>query len=454
MEIIASRHSVTYVWNSTGTLKWSAPVGQNGSSSSTITHGSSRQYASPVVGDLDGDGKGEIAIAYSNKIAVYEDNGIIKSGWPQSFPGSSNEIRSITAADLDNDNIKEIVAVKTSSGPVTMVWNVDGSGRTGWPQVQNCAECNEYGGYNQNIGIADITGDQVPEIISTYDCSNIGFNNTDGSPLPANPIFSGQYVSSVPMFHDINLAIQGWGPNLNDRDEFTDSPPVFTDLDRDGKAEVIVYSDHERAGEYINRGNCLWVVNEDLTRLPGFEVPICSGEPIFTGYENNIVQVAPAPALADLTGDPRLEIIVPSYDGYMRAYSPDGILLWIYQFDMPGEPFNGASGAAVGDLNNDGIPEIFFTTYSTQNDVSHLVILDANGHQLHKIELLKRGSMSVPTLADIDNDNIPEIIVSLKDRIDYGISGVQVYDVPSASTGYQPWPTGRGNLNRDGQPAM
>lgn len=32
-------------------------------------------YCSPVVGDLNKDGKGEIAIAYSNNVAVYDYNG-------------------------------------------------------------------------------------------------------------------------------------------------------------------------------------------------------------------------------------------------------------------------------------------------------------------------------------------------------------------------------------------
>ena len=48
-------------------------------------------------------------------------------------------------------------------------------------------------------------------------------------------------------------------------------------------------------------------------------------------------------------------------------------------------------------------------------NVSHLIILSADGVELHKIPLSKRGSMSPPTLADIDNDNRVEIIISLKD---------------------------------------
>ncbi len=454
MEIIAGRHSVLYVWNANGTLKWSAAVGENANLPPTIVHGSSRQYASPVVGDLDNDGKGEIAISYSNKVVVYDHNGTKQNGWPQAFPNSSDEIRSIAAADLNGDEKKEILAVKTSNGPVTVVWNIDGTILSGWPQVTNCPECNNYGGYNQNIGAADLDGNLSLEVISSFDISHIGFNYANGSPMPAHSMFSGPYVSSIPMFHNIALAIQGWGPDGNDRDEFTDSPPVFADLDGDHKAEVILYSDHERAGEYINRGNCLWALNGDMTRIPGFETPICSGGPLFTGYENNIVQVCPTPALANLTGDSRPEIIVPSYDGYMRAYSPNGTLLWSYQFDVPGGTFLGASGAAAGDLNEDGVPEIVFSTYSTDQDVSHLIILSADGNLLHKRALAKRGSMSVPTLADIDGDGTIEIIVSLKDTLGGGLGGVQIYNVSTAGTNYLPWPSGRGNLSRDGRQNM
>lgn len=448
-EIIAGRHSVLYVWNSLGTLLWRAPVGE--SASSANNHGSTRQYVSPVVGDLDGDGYGEIAIAYGNKVAIYDRNGSIRAGWPKAFPGSQDEIRSIAAIDLGGDGHKEILAQKTGPGPVTIVWKLNGDIAPGWPQAQGCGLCNDYGGYNQNIGAADLTGDGVPEVVSTYDCCHIGIMYADGSPLPANAVYQGPFVSSVPMFHAIELAGQGWGSNGNDRDEFTDSPPVFGDIDNDGLPEIILYSDHERAGEYIIRGNSLWALNADLTRVPGFESPICSGEPLYTGYEDNIVQTAPAPALANLTGDMRPEIVVPSYDGIMRCFSPDGALLWSYRFDSAGAPFIGASGAAIGDLDHEGSPEIVFTTYSTSHNVSHLIILNAGGAVVHKVPLYGRGSMSVPTLSDVDGDGTIEIVISLKDTLGSGLGGVQIWDVASASAGSLPWPTGRGNLLRNGQ---
>jgi hypothetical protein len=269
--------------------------------------------------------------------------------------------------------------------------------------------------------------------------------------MPANALFSGPYASSVPMFHNIALAIQGWGADGNDRDEFTDSPPVFGDLDNDGLPEIVLYSDHEKAGEYVNRGNSLWALNPDMTRVPGFGTPIVSGMPLYTGYEDNIVQVSPAPALGRLSGDSRPEIVVPSYDGFMRCFSPDGTVLWAYRFDTEGAPFIGASGASIGDLDHDGTPEIIFTLYSMSQNVSRLIILNAAGQALHVIPIQGRGSMSPPTLADVDDDGMMEIVISLKDTLGSGLGGVQVWSVPSAQVGYTPWPTGRGNLLRNGR---
>jgi hypothetical protein len=451
MEIIAGRHSVLYVWDAGGTMLWRAPVGEDASSSND--HGSSRQYAAPVVGDLDVDGNGEIAIAYSNKVAVYDHSGTILQGWPQTFPGSDGEIRSIAGADLDRDGKVEILAIKTSDGPVTVAWDINGNVVAGWPQVQDCEECSDYGGYNQNIGVADLDGDSIPEVVSTYDICHIGIMYRNGSPFPAHTSFSsaGPWASSVPMFHAIDLAKQGWGPDDNDRDEFTDSPPCFGDIDGDGKPEIILYSDHEKAGEYVNRGNCLWVLNPDMTRVKGFETPLCSSEPLYTGYEDNIVQVAPAPAVAQLTGDSRPEIIVPSYDGMLRCFSPEGTVLWEYRFDDGSGTFIGASGAVIGDLNNDNAPEVIFTTYSIDEAVSHLIVLDTSGQELHAVSIDGRGSMSPPTLADVDGDHAVELIISLKDVLGGGEGGVQVWTVASARDNLLPWPTGRGNNLRNGQ---
>ncbi len=447
-EIIASRHSVLYVWGADGKLKWRAPVGENASSPND--HGSSRMYCSPVVGDFNNDGVGEIAVCYSNQAAVYDYKGNLLPGWPQTFPQATDEIRSIAASDLDNDGSCEILVVKTSDGPVTNVWNISGVTISGWPQVTDHATLTDYGGYNQNIGCVDLDGSGKKSVVCTYDICDIGIMDGHGAPRPADTMFSGKYACNVPMFHDIFLAKQGWGPDGNDRDEFTDSPPVFADMDGDGLPEIILFSDHEKAGEYINRGNSLWVLNPDMTRVKGFETPLTTGMPLFTGYINNIVQVAPAPCVSRL-GTARPCVIVPSYDGWMRCYSSDGAVLWKVQFNAAGEPFTGAGEAVAGDLDNDGVPEIVFTTYSVVQDRSNLFILNSSGELLHRVKISGRGSMAAPTLADVDNDGTIEIVISLKDALGNGLGGVQIWDVASASKGNLDWPTGRGNYLRTGE---
>ena len=63
----------------------------------------------------------------------------------------------------------EILAVKSGTGPTTMAFALDGTVKPGWPQSMGCEKCYEYGGYNQNIGAADLDGDGKPEVVATYD---------------------------------------------------------------------------------------------------------------------------------------------------------------------------------------------------------------------------------------------------------------------------------------------
>jgi hypothetical protein len=82
-------------------------------------------------------------------------------------------------------------------------------------------------------------------------------------------------------------------------------------------------------------------------------------------------------------------------------------------------------------------------------DQSALFVLAATGVELHRITLPARGSMAVPTIADVEGDGDLEIVVSLKDGEDRTRS-VLVYTVPGSGTACLPWPTGRRDLLRDG----
>jgi hypothetical protein len=76
-----------------------------------------------------------------------------------------------------------------------------------------------------------------------------------------------------------------------------------------------------------------------------------------------------------------------------------------------------------------------------------LVVLSATGQKLHEVKLPGRGAMAVPTVADVDGDGKPEILVSLKDPD--GAAEVLVFGVDSAQDNCILWSTGRGNVTRN-----
>ncbi len=465
LDIVAARHSVLYAYQGDGTPLWQTAWAH--SASDSPEHGGSRMWASPVVADFDCDGDVEIAVGSdadsdSNvNVAVYDHQGELLPGWPQHF-GGSDEVRSIAAADVDGDAAPEVLVNKTSSGPTTAVYELNGAMADGWPQVSDSCnpeppaeECWDFGGYNQNIGAGDLDGDGTLDVVSSYDAIGFGVFHGDGTPFPTDESFTDRVITAVEAYHDLALSQQGWG--TGDRSEFTYSPPVVADIDADGDMEIVLVGDHEHSSDTTNQGVTTWVINHDMTRPAGWESPKDSGPPLHLDVDlgQNIVKTEPAPAVADLDGEPGLEIVVPAYDGLLYAYGPGGDVLWTYEFGSTSSPYTGASEALIVDLNGDASPEILFNTYSSgapgePETPAHLIVLDAAGTELHRVELFGRGSMAAPSVANLDDDDELELVISLKDTLGSGEGGVQIWDLPGSRDNCVLWGTGRGSLMREG----
>ena len=78
-------------------------------------------------------------------------------------------------------------------------------------------------------------------------------------------------------------------------------------------------------------------------------------------------------------------------------------------------------------------------------------MLSATGERLHDIRLPRQGRNgngigvpAAPSIGDLDGDGTLEIVLSTFDH------GIDVFRVPGSGTNLLPWPTGRGNLLRNG----
>jgi hypothetical protein len=157
----------------------------------------------------------------------------------------------------------------------------------------------------------------------------------------------------------------------------------------------------------------------------------------------------------NIQGDDLPEIVVSLNDGCMHAFDAYGLLLWRYNYTH-GKAVMYASEPTAADLNQDGSPEIVFTTYGDPDtqDSGRLVILAADGAALHDLPLPDsghngngNGAPSAPTIADLDGDRQLEILVQTFDH------GLDIFTIPGSGSDCLLWTTARGGPLRNGRPS-
>jgi FG-GAP repeat protein len=240
--------------------------------------------------------------------------------------------------------------------------------------------------------------------------------------------------------------------------QWTASPPTVADLDRDGRNEVIGLPNVERGIPYRTRAYAFMVLDgaqrggaRSARRHRGFVNPPLSGRPTFRPDGDWYPPTGiPAPTVVDIAGDRRLELVAPVPDGFVYAVGPTGRSLWRYDYAR-GARKTFASEVAAADLNRDGRAELVLGTYGRERGAGRLVVLSATGRRIYDRRLRGQGSNgngigapAAPSIADLDGDGRLEIVLSTFDH------GLDVYRVPRSGTNSLPWPTGRGNLLRDG----
>ncbi len=432
-----------YGWNGAGTPLSGFPINTNDGSI----------YGPLALADLDGDGNLEIIAGTRaatqggpGHVFIWRPTGQPYPGWPQAVAwntiGSSgiSEVRSVAVADIDGDGILDILAGTTnnaanysgSNPPPTYnvyAWHRDGTLMAGmWPTWASTAAWKSTAGIFGAIAVGDLDRNGISNVVTGRDHSWLYAYSPTGSHLSHWPVPA--FVSST----------GDW--NTDPRIEFGFSAPILVDLEGNGSLEyvaagVVVASDTKH---WTN--NALVVYEPDGTRPNAWDQAALG-----TGmlYPNQLPQESPT--VADLDNDGRLEIILATFDGWIRAYKYDKAPLWAFNYAQGQTVF--ASEPAIGDIDGDGSLEVVFNTYdprlagatvgtwALKNDGSVV-----NGFPLY---IGAGGASAAPTLADLDGDGQLEIAVATR-SYEYA---VYVWDTPAPYIPYRlPWPMSRQNLRR------
>jgi len=453
-EVVWGSYDVVAVDGATGALEWRAAS-------------SSRVWPGIVVADLVGDGTPEVVVGRSSdQLTVYDRNGSVV--WTRN-PFGSGEVRTLAVEDLEYDGRLDIVVGRASGGSTKQlsVYGADGTVRPGWPARRDGEAGYGWGMYNENVAVADLGGDGLKEIVGPTDTHYITALDRSGNQLPASSIYgAGKVWSQVGVHVDHAVDLRGYANcGVEHRPNFANSAPVTADLDGDGQKEIVVVGNVYDCSTdpYTDLYYMPFILRADRTRWAGsgfdwtaIPTPGPGSAPLSEDYAV-IENAVPNPAVADLDGDGRQEILYPSYDGKLHAYWLDKTEHGSWPYAVPGAGIRFASEPVVADLDGDGDAEVIFTSWPQKSvgGTGQLHVLDHLGQPLHVVDLPApfggatwNGGLAAPTLDDIDSDSNLEVVVGTVS------SGLVAYTLPNTGRARVLWGTGRGGYQRTGAAAL
>ncbi len=307
------------------------------------------------------------------------DTTIVLSGKPVSYAD-------VVTADFNGDGYKEIVAAG-SDGMLYVVSTNDG---VRWNVVWS-HQCNEE-------ILAAVASAPVPQ------------------PYPGKPA---------------DVIIYPIDPKATN---VIEAAPAVADLDNDGHLEIVVaMGGNIHKEDWNQRGNggilVYRYVNEWSFQLfgdwPQPKIDRVGKHPGF-GYPDGLWDgIMTTPAIGDLDGDGDLEIVVAGIDRRIHAWHHTGEVVagWpIYRYNGDALLRGGISSPALGDIDNDGLPEVVVGTMSPPWDPSSGAAPDYNKGTIWAINgdstnvpgwpvTTEQYINSSPALGDIDKDGQLEIVV-------------------------------------------
>lgn len=350
--IIGAADGNVYVWNADGSNVpgWPRNTGSD-------------VYSTPTIADIDGDGLLEIiAGTLLNQVYAWHADGTQVSGWPVAIDGLV--YASPAVADIDGDGKLEIAIGDTSaSADLTKfyVWRSNGTIMNGWPISLRDSQ---YGvkQFNSSPVIGDIDYDGTLEIVTT--------------------MFSGD-ESSVHIWKPNGASLAGWPKTLVSGTASV--APTLADLDGDNRLEIVL--GHE---------DNLYVWRSDGSNVPGWPQKVI-GDVFSTGLYGS-------PAVVDLDGDGRLEVIAGSKAGELHVWT----------FPIVGEPNREPWPTFKHDLTRTGkYPDIPVVLPLTASTIPQCVMLLPGENDTYTTSGLSRYQPFSVVIRDNDNRPVANASVTL-----------------------------------------
>jgi hypothetical protein len=389
--------------------------------------------SSPIAWDLDGDGRKEVAVgSWDGYFYVVDSRLQGLPGWPQY--SRKGYFSSPALADLDGDGSPEIV-VASEAGKL-FAWHTDGRQAEGFPRdlgYRLWASPTVLPGPRLAVGgagqmhLLDARGDSVPgwpqplhgwaAATAAYAPDLLAVTTlTPGDPSRGWLYAWREDGSLLPGF-PLELPMD------------SDSSPALADLDRDGQWWIIVGDD----------AGYLHVVDTEGRQRQGFPVRTRGAGPGPTPTPHppggNIHSIEASPAIGDLNGDGRLEIVVGSWDGNLYAWDDAGRLLLGWPLTAGDQII---SSAALVDLDGDGVLDIVVGSKD-----GYLYGWTADGENLPGFPYhFGAPVFSSPWIGDLEADGRADIVVGANNGI-HLLRNVGVL-------GRQAWPTFHRNAGRSG----
>ncbi len=406
--------------------------------------------SSAAVGDLNGDGHPEIVVTTGGDPGNHRNGGVLVyrydydwsfspvPGWPQPMLdevgeglGASGEDgcwdgiwSSPTVGDVTGDGHLEIAV--TGLDRRLHVWHYDGRYVEGWPIAPPAiyrggwsspamADLDQDGKLEVVFATDDNTGDPPPFLLYAY--------KGDGSLLPGFPVEGSQNFQSS---------------------------PAIGDIDGDGWLDIVVGSGtYESSG-----GNKVYAWDSRGNLLPGW--------PTTTGGN-----MPAAPALGDVTGDGRLEVVIgcgaegdayPAPCSELYAWHGDGTAVDGFPLTVgpnnPWEPEGPPNGLpyspVLGDYDGDGLVEILAQSRWSWG-VSTIEQVNGTWNQNNDPSLRTNSPLSSSSLIDdVDNDGQVEIVVGGAEDQEGTTGAIYIWKVRGPVDGAFAWPMFRQNSFRTG----